>query len=212
MNQIMWNPKDEQIQTSQMIAFMNFVNKRFDTCFRNYNELYNWSNEKAEDFWGCFWEYSDIIHNKSFNHVVDDIHCMPGAKWFEGATLNFAENLLRYRDEKVAISFYGEDGNQISITYKELYNKVTRLSNSLRKMGVKKNDRVAGFMPNIPETIIAMLATSSIGAIWTSCSPDFGIKGVLDRFSQIDPKVIFTASGYQYNGKHIDCLKKLQNI
>ena len=212
MNQIMWTPEDKQIQISQMMTFMNFVNKRYNISLRDYNQLYNWSIEKAADFWGCFWEYSDIIHHKSFDNVVDDIHRMPGAKWFEGVTLNFAENLLRYQDDKVAICFYGEDGNQISLTYSELYNTVARLSISLRKMGIKKNDRVAGFMPNIPETIIAMLATSSIGAIWTSCSPDFGIKGVLDRFSQIEPKLIFTASGYQYNGKQIDCLEKLQKI
>ncbi len=212
MNQIMWTPEDKQIQTSQMMTFMNFVNKRYNLSLRDYNQLYNWSIEKATDFWGCFWEYSDIIHHKSFDNVVDDIHHIPGAKWFEGVTLNFAENLLRYQDDKVAICFYGEDGNQISLTYSELYNTVARLSISLRKMGIKKNDRVAGFMPNIPETIIAMLATSSIGAIWTSCSPDFGIKVVLDRFSQIEPKLIFSASGYQYNGKQIDCLEKLQKI
>ena len=212
MSQIMWTPTDKQKQTSQMMTFMNFVNKRFNISLTNYNQLYNWSIDKSADFWGCFWDYSDIIHHTSFYNIVDDIHHMPGAKWFEGATLNFAENLLRYKDEKVAICFYGEDGNKISLTYRELYNSVARLSNSLRKMGIKKNDRVAGFMPNIPETIIAMLATSSIGAIWTSCSPDFGIKGVLDRFSQIKPKLIFSASGYQYNGKHIDCLEKLQNI
>ena len=212
MNQIMWKPGDKQIQTSQMMTFMNFVNKRYNISLRNYNQLYNWSIEKAADFWGCFWEYSDIIHHTSFSNVVDDIHLMPGAKWFDGATLNFAENMLRYQDEKVAICFYGEKGNQISLTYNELYSQVARIANSLRNMGIKKNDRVAGLMPNIPETIVAMLATSSIGAIWSSCSPDFGIKGVLDRFSQIEPKVIFTTSGYQYNGKHIDCLEKLKNI
>ena len=212
MNQIMWTPTDKQKQSSQMMTFINFVNKRFNIPLRNYNQLYNWSIDNSAEFWGCFWEYSDIIHHTSFYNVVDDIHQMPGAKWFEGATLNFAENLLRYQDEKVAICFYGEDGDKITLTYKELYSSVARLSNSLRKMGIKKNDRVAGFMPNIPETIIAMLATSSIGAIWTSCSPDFGIKGVLDRFSQIKPKLLFSASGYQYNGKHIDCLEKLQNI
>jgi acetoacetyl-CoA synthetase len=144
--------------------------------------------------------------------VVDDLGKMPGAKWFDGATLNFTENLLRYRDDKIAIHFYGEDGTQSSLSYRELHDQVSRLARSMREMGIVKNDRVAGFMPNIPETIITMLATASIGAIWSSCSPDFGIKGVLDRFQQIEPKLIFAADGYLYNGKTIDCLSKLKNI
>ncbi|SVD55452.1 uncharacterized protein METZ01_LOCUS408306, partial [marine metagenome] len=167
---------------------------------------------EAENFWECFWIYSKIIHHSPFHDVVDDINQMPGAKWFEGATLNFSENLLRYRDNKVAIHFYGEDGNQEKLTYKELYEAVSKLAQSMRKIGVAKNDRVAGLMPNIPETIIAMLAASSIGAIWSSCSPDFGIKGVLDRFSQIKPKLIITTTGYIYNGKEINCLEKIKNI
>ena len=137
---------------------------------------------------------------------------MPGAKWFDGATLNFTENLLRYRDDKIAIHFYGEDGTQSSLSYRELHDQVSRLARSMREMGIVKNDRVAGFMPNIPETIITMLATASIGAIWSSCSPDFGIKGVLDRFQQIEPKLIFAADGYLYNGKTIDCLFRLKKI
>ncbi len=212
MSQIMWNPKYDKMQSSQMMIFMHFVNNRFDICLENYNDLYKWSIEKTAEYWECFWDYSDIIHHKSYSHVVDDIDQMPGAKWFEGSTLNFAENLLRYRDNKVAITFYNEDANQISMTYDKLYSEVARISIYLRKIGIKKNDRIAGFMPNIPETIVAMLATASIGAIWTSCSPDFGIKGALDRFSQIEPKVIITASGYQYNGKHIDSINTLHNI
>jgi acetoacetyl-CoA synthetase len=144
--------------------------------------------------------------------VVDDLGKMPGAKWFDGATLNFTENLLRYRDAKIAIHFYGEDGTQSSLSYRALHDQVSRLARSMREMGIVKNDRVAGFMPNIPETIITMLATASIGAIWSSCSPDFGIKGVLDRFQQIEPKLVFAADGYLYNGKTIDCLSKLKNI
>ena len=159
-----------------------------------------------------FWEYSKIIHHSPYSDVVDDILKMPGAKWFEDATLNFAGNLLRHRDNKIAIHFYGEDGTQSSLSYRELHDQVSRLARSMREIGIVKNDRVAGFMPNIPETIITMLATASIGAIWSSCSPDFGIKGVLDRFQQIEPKLIFAADGYLYNGKTIDCLSKLKKI
>ncbi len=212
MHSIMWQPTEEQINNSQMMDYMQLVNQKFGLSLKKYSQLYDWSIEKAEDFWGSFWEYSQIIHHSPYSQVVDDLGKMPGAKWFDGATLNFAENLLRYRDDKIAILFQGEDGTQSSLTYKELHDQVSRLARSMREMGIVKNDRVAGFMPNIPETIITMLATASIGAIWSSCSPDFGIKGVLDRFQQIEPKLIFAADGYLYNGKTIDCLSKLKKI
>ena len=208
----MWQPTEEQINNSQMMDYMQLVNQKFGLSLKKYSQLYDWSIEKAEDFWGSFWEYSQIIHHSPYSQVVDDLGKMPGAKWFDGATLNFAENLLCHRDDKIAILFQGEDGTQSSLTYKELHDQVSRLARSMREMGIVKNDRVAGFMPNIPETIITMLATASIGAIWSSCSPDFGIKGVLDRFQQIEPKLIFAADGYLYNGKTIDCLSKLKNI
>jgi len=208
----MWQPTEEQINNSQMMDYMQLVNQKFGLSLKKYSQLYDWSIEKAEDFWGSFWEYSQIIHHSPYSKVVDDLGKMPGAKWFDGATLNFTENLLRYRDDKIAIHFYGEDGTQSSLSYRELHDQVSRLARSMREMGIVKNDRVVGFMPNIPETIITMLATASIGAIWSSCSPDFGIKGVLDRFQQIEPKLIFAADGYLYNEKTIDCLSKLKNI
>ena len=208
----MWQPNGEQITGSQMVQFMAFINSRYELAIEDYSQLYQWSIDQVEDFWSSFWDFSQIIYHSPYHSVIDDINKMPGAKWFEGTTLNFAENLLRYRDTKIAIQFYGEDGRQFSLTYKELYNQVSQLSQSMREMGIVKNDRVIGFMSNIPETVIAMLAAASIGAIWSSCSQDFGIKGVLDRFSQIKPKLIFAAERYQYNGKQIDCLLKLQNI
>ena len=162
----MWQPTEEQINNSQMIDYIQFVNQKFRLSLKDYSQLYDWSIEKAEDFWGSFWEYSKIIHHSPYSDVVDDILKMPGAKWFEGATLNFAENLLRYLDDKIAIHFYGEDGTQSSLSYKELYDQASRLVQSMREIGIVKSDRVVGFMPNIPETIIAMLATVSIGAIW----------------------------------------------
>jgi len=212
MHSIMWQPAEKQFNNSQMMDYMQFVNQKFELSLENYSQLYDWSIEKAEDFWSSFWEHSQIIHHSPYTQVVDDLFKMPGAKWFEGATLNFAENLLHHCDDKIAINFYGENGKQSLLTYKELYDQVSRLAYSMREMGIVKNDRVVGFMPNLPETVIAMLATASIGAIWSSCSPDFGIKGVLDRFQQIKPKLIFTADGYQYNGKTIDCLSKLKKI
>ena len=208
----MWQPTVEQINNSQMMGYIQFVNQKFELSLKDYSQLYDWSIEMAKDFWESFWEYSKIIYSSPYSDVVDDIKKMPSAKWFEGATLNFAENLLRHRDDKIAIQFYGEDGTQSSLSYRELYDKVSRLVESMCEMGIVKNDRVVGFMPNIPETVIAMLATASIGAIWSSCSPDFGIKGVLDRFKQIKPKLIFTADGYWYNGKQIDCTIKIKEI
>ena len=208
----MWKPSEEQINNSQMLGYIQFVNKKFELSLKDYSQLYDWSIEMAKDFWESFWEYSKIIYSSPYSDVVDDINKMPGAKWFEGATLNFAENLLRHRDDKIAIQFYGEDGTQSSLSYRELYDQVSRLVESMSEMGIVKNDRVVGFMPNIPETVIAMLATASIGAIWSSCSPDFGTKGVLDRFKQIQPKLIFTADGYWYNGKQVDCTIKVKKI
>ena len=212
MSKILWKPQQKNSQSSQMMTFINFVNDRFNSSIKNYHDLYEWSINDASVFWECFWEFSEIIYHDDFTDVVDDINLMPGANWFAGSSLNFTENLLRHKDKKVAIHFYAEDGYQKLITYLELHDLVARLAYSMRKMGIKKNDRVVGFMPNIPETIIAMLATASIGAIWSSCSQDFGIKGVLDRFSQIKPKLIFTTLGYVYNGKEINCIEKINDI
>ena len=135
-----------------------------------------------------------------------------GPKWFVGTRLNFAENLLRYRDDREAIVFWNEHGAQRRLTYRELYDEVARVAAALRGSGVGVGDRVAGFMPNVPETVIAMLAATSIGAIWSSCSPDFGVNGVLDRFGQIQPRVLFCADGYRYAGREIDCLDRVREI
>jgi acetoacetyl-CoA synthetase len=158
------------------------------------------------------WKFAHIIASESYTQICDDMSKMPGAEWFSGARLNFAENLLKYSDDKIAIKFYGEDKVYRQLTYSQLCNEVEKFSTALRNMGVQKGDRVAGFIPNMPEAIIAMLATSSIGAIWSSSSPDFGIKGVLDRFSQIEPKVVIAADGYYFKGKSFDSLERLNGI
>ena len=208
----MWKPSVEQIERSQMFEFKEFINTRHGLNLGSYQDLHEWSVDNIHEFWAFAWEFFDIIHTQPYTQVVDDVSEMPGAKWFTGARLNFAENLLRRRDDKTALIFKGESQPVRKLTYAELYSEVAKTAAALRTAGVEKGDRVAGFVPNMPESIIAMLATTSIGAIWSSSSPDFGIKGVLDRFSQIEPKVLFAANGYFYNGKFHDSLEKLKGI
>ncbi len=212
MSKLLWEPSEEQIKTSNMYRFMQVVNDKYNQAFNDYASLYDWSIEKIPDFWATLWEFADIIAAKPYDQVIDDVSKMPGARWFSGARLNFAENLLRYRDNRSALIFKGEAQESIKITYAELYDEVARLAKSLREAGVQTDDRVVGFMPNMPAAIIAMLAATSIGATWSSCSPDFGIKGVLDRFGQIKPKVLFTADGYSFKGKNVDSLERIANI
>ena len=195
-----------------MYRFMNFVNTKFNQNFSEYNSLYQWSTDNIPDFWAATWEFVEINATKPYDQVIDDIRKMPGAKWFPGSQLNFAENLLRYRDHRTALVFRGEDRVTGKMTYATLYDETARVARSLKSAGIRAGDRVAGFMPNMPETIIAMLAAASIGATWSSCSPDFGTKGVLDRFGQIEPRVLFTADGYFFKGNHFDSLEKISNI
>jgi acetoacetyl-CoA synthetase len=195
-----------------MYRFMNYINEKYSQNITEYPSLYQWSIENIPDFWAAMWEFAGIKASKPYDQIIDDLGKMPGAKWFAGTRLNFAENLLRYKDNQTALIFKGEDQVAARMTYAELYDEVARVARSLRAAGVKAADRVVGFMPNMPETIIAMLAATSIGATWSSCSPDFGIKGVLDRFGQIQPKVIFTADGYFFMGKHLDSLARISNI
>ena len=210
MENILWIPAHPE--KTQMARFLNRVNEIVNLEMKSYDELFNWSVKHSPDFWAQIWDFCEIKHSIPYTEVVDDVKKMPGAKWFSGAKLNYAENLLRYRDDKIAIQFKGEGQPVRSLTYQELFVEVEKLAHSLREFGVRKGDRVSGFIPNIPEAIIAMLASASIGAIWSSSSPDFGIKGVLDRFAQIEPKIIFAANGYFYNGKTFDSLDKLQGI
>ncbi|MBW2479034.1 MAG: acetoacetate--CoA ligase [Deltaproteobacteria bacterium] len=212
MSKLLWEPTEEQIKQSNMYRFMNTVNKKYHQDFQAYAPLYEWSIENIADFWETLWDFADIIASKPYDQVIDDESKMPGAKWFSGARLNFAENLLRYRDDRVALIFKGEAQPSIKITYADLYDEVARLAKALKGAGVQIGDRVVGFMPNMPAAIIAMLAATSIGATWSSCSPDFGIKGVLDRFGQIKPKVLFTANGYSFKGKKLDSLERIADI
>jgi acetoacetyl-CoA synthetase len=212
MAKLLWQPTEDQIKQSNMYRYMQFVNRRYDQTFDSYDDLYRWSVAAIPDFWASVWEFMGIRATHSYDRVVDDVQKMPGARWFEGAQLNFAENLLRYRDDRTAIIFKGEDRPVTRLSYAELYAAVARTASALRASGVTAGDRVVGFMPNMPQTIIAMLAAVSLGATWSSCSPDFGIKGVLDRFGQIQPKVLFTANGYAFKGKAIDSLGRIAAI
>ena len=210
--ELLWNPSEERQRKANITAFMRKVNKRFGQKFRSYDELYDWSIENIPDFWAAVWDFAEIRFSINYDTVVDDVKKMPGARWFRGARLNYAENLLRYRDEHVALIFKSEARESTRMTYAELYDQVARCAKSMRDCGVIPGDRVVGFLPNMIETVVAMLASASIGAVWSSCSPDFGINGVLDRFGQIEPKILFTADGYFYNGKTFDSLTRVRSI
>jgi acetoacetyl-CoA synthetase len=207
-----WIPSAKRVQEANMTRFMAFVNNKHGTEFKSYEDLYNWSIAEIPAFWSAMWEFGEIVASRKFDRVVDDLTKMPGARWFSGARLNFAENLLRFRDDRTAIVFKGEGRETVRITYAELFAQVARLAKALREAGVGPDDRVAGFMPNLPETVIAMLAAASLGCVWSSCSPDFGLRGVLDRFCQIQPKILFTADGYLYGGKRFDSLERVRGI
>jgi len=212
MNTILWKPSKDQINSSQLEAFRLQVNSRFNLKIENYSELHSWSISNINNFWKAIWGFMAIKCSSNYNQVVDDENKMPGAKWFDGLLFNFAENLLRIKSDKAAIIFQSENADSKIISYNELYDEVEKVASTLRKMGIKNGDRIVGIMPNLPETVIAMLATTSIGAIWSSCSPDFGTQGILDRFTQINPKIIFASDGYFYKGKSFDSLNKLKDL
>ena len=210
MKKLLWKPLEESKHQANMTRFMNFVNQKHGYNFSDYNELYGWSVEDIPAFWEAVWQFAGIKASRPYQRVVDNLEDMLGARWFAGAELNFAENLLRYRDDRTALIFKGEAMDEpVRITYAGLYNQVARLAAAMREMGVTVGDRVAGYMPNMIETVVAMLATTSIGAAWTSCSPDFGTKGVFDRFGQIRPKVLFTANGFSNYGRIVNSLERV---
>ncbi len=212
MGRMLWKPSEEQVKRSNMYRFMQIVNQRYNKSFSTYNELYQWSIDNIPDFWKEVWEFEGIQASEPYVRVIDDLTKMPGAKWFEGARLNFAQHLLRYRDDRIALVFKGEEQPAVRISYATLFDEVARLAAYLKDFGIQPGDRVVGFMPNMPQTVYAMLAATSLGAVWSSCSPDFGIKGVLDRFGQIKPRIIFTADGYWFKGKRMDSIERMAGI
>ncbi|MEM0953041.1 MAG: acetoacetate--CoA ligase [Pseudomonadota bacterium] len=211
----LWRPSAARIAEANITRFTGYVNERHQLSLSDYDSLHQWSLTHAEDFWRAVWGFCRVIGDAGATVLTGDSFSTdnpPGPQWFPQASINFAENLLRYRDDQIAIVSILETGRRRDLTYGELYRKVAQLAASLKAQGVGPGDRVAGFLPNIPEAVIAMLATASLGATWSSCSPDFGINGVMDRFGQIEPRVLFCADGYFYSGKTCDSLERVKEI
>ncbi|WP_035108217.1 acetoacetate--CoA ligase [Desulfovirgula thermocuniculi] len=208
----LWVPSPERVREANMTRFTAFVNERYNLHLRDYFDLYRWSVENIPDFWAAMWDYGGIVASAGYTAVVDDLSKFPGARWFPGARLNFAENLLRYRDDHTALIFRGEGGRRKTMTYRELYDTVGRLARALREAGVGPGDRVVAYMPNLIETAVAMLAATSIGAIWSSCATDIGPQAALDRLGQVEPKVMFTVDGYVYKGRHFSTLANAAEV
>ena len=210
MNEPIWQPSAQRVAASNLARFIE--SERGHLAHGDYASLYDWSISRPDEFWAAVWRFCGVRAATPYERVVAGLDRMPGARWFEGATLNYAENLLAPDREGPAIVFANERGERLEITWPELRGRVASVAAALRKCGVERGDRVAGFLANRPETVIAMLAAASIGAIWTSCSPDFGTEAVLDRFGQIEPKVLFATDGYFYNGKDIDSMPVVRSL
>ena len=209
--QPLWTPSPQRVASSELTHFRELVNKRFGLDLRDYRALHAWSVDQRAEFWNLIWDYCGVIGEKGERRLIDGDR-MPGARFFPDARLNFAENLLRRRDGVTAIIFRGEDKVERKLTFAELDALVSRLQQALAAAGVGQGDRIAAMLPNVPEAVALMLAVTSLGAIFSSCSPDFGERGVLDRFGQIEPKVFISCDGYWYAGKRISIESKLTAI
>ncbi|XP_052222832.1 acetoacetyl-CoA synthetase-like isoform X2 [Dreissena polymorpha] len=209
---VMWRPCKDG--TTKYRLLKNRVEKKYNCCFEDYKSFHRWSCQNYSEFWEEVWTFTDVKHSQPFIKVIDKTKGIADIpEWFTGSRLNFAENLLRYDDDNIAIYSTGEGCDGIAtLTFKELRQKVAVYASALGRLGVKVGDRVVGYIPNCPEAVIAMLAAASIGAIWSSTSPDFGVLGVLERFSQIQPKVIFSVNAVHYNGKVHDHIEKLEKV
>jgi acetoacetyl-CoA synthetase len=202
--ELLWVPSEERIAASRMAQYLDSVNRNRDNRLLTYDELWRWSVDDLDGFWRSIWDYFDIVASAPPTSVLRDRR-MPGARWFPGAQLNWAENLLRHAtDERPAVISVREQAPAVEMSWAELTAQVASLAAELRALGVRPGDRVAAYLPNIPHTVIALLATASIGAIWSCCAPDFGTKGVIDRFQQIEPTVLIAVDGYRFGGKEVD--------
>ena len=208
----LWQPSAERIAAANLTQFTREIEESWGVELADYAALHRFSIDEMEKFWTSLWDFSRVVAETRGERVLVDGGKMPGARFFPDARLNFAENLLRRRDDSLAIVFRAEDQVERQLTWRELYDAVSRMARALRAAGIVAGDRCAGFTPNAPEALIAMLAAASIGAVWTSCSPDFGVQGVLDRFGQIEPSVLFTADGYFYNGQTHDSLARITEV
>ena len=212
MNEPLWTPSPERVAASNLTAFAVQARTRHGAPQGDYAALWRWSVDEREAFWLALAEFAGVIWERGPAPVLQHRDSMPGCVWFEDTRLNFAENLLARRDEHPALIFVNERGSRRELSFLELHAEVARIAAGLRELGLRPGDRVAGYLPNLPEAVVAMLATASVGAVWTSCSPDFGINGVLDRFGQIEPRVLFTADGYYYAGKTLDSITPIRGV
>ena len=208
----LWQPSDQQISAANITRLKNTIEDQFNVSLPDYPALHAWSVNNLEAFWSLVWDDCGVIASSSYDNVITNPEKMPGAQWFPGARLNYAENLLRKTGSEAAIVFRSEDAVRRQLSHDQLRAQVACCAGYLKSVGVEAGDRVVGFMPNMPETVVAMLATASLGAVWSSCSPDFGVQGVLDRFGQIEPKVVFTSDGYFYNGKFHQSSEKVSQF
>lgn len=211
-NPILWEPSGDFIAESNLNDFRDHVNRHYDLALENYNDLYQWSIDNTPSFWSCVWDYCGVIAPEKGEQIVHNPGKMPGAQFFPDAKLNYAENLLQRKGKEIALIFNGESKVSRQWSYDDLHKQVSLIQQALNRAGITAGDRIAGLLPNMPETISTMLGVASIGAIWSSASPDFGIQGVVDRFGQIAPKILFAVDGYYYNGKWVDCLDKIENL
>jgi acetoacetyl-CoA synthetase len=212
VTQPIWTPPAARVAASNLTHFAAFARGRHGAPAGDYDALWRWSVDEREAFWSALVEFAGVIRTPGIAPVLRDRERMPGAVWFADTHLNYAENLLAGAGEGPAIVFCNERGERRELGFDELRVDVARVAAGLRALGVGPGERVAGFLPNLPEAVVAMLATTSLGATWTSCSPDFGIQGVLDRFGQVAPRVLFTADGYFYNGRTIDSLAAVRSV
>ena len=215
MSHALWQPSEQYRRQSNLWRFMQFVNTEWRTSFCDYDATYRWSIEHKAEFWQGVWRFCAIESSNAWTEVLSRTQTFPGYEWFSGARLNFAQNLLRQHKvypDKPALICRGENSTRRQLTYAELYSQVARLSQAMRALGVQCGDRVAGYMPNTAQTVVAMLASASLGAVWSSCSPDFGVNAVVDRFGQIAPKLLFVSDGYFYKGQPINTLAKVKQI
>ncbi len=200
MNEPVWRPSPDRVERSQMTAFIRRAAAEWAAGIPDYAALYERSLSDPERFWRLMWEFGELRGDMGAR-VIERPDAMPGARFFPDATLNFAENLLRRRDDAPAIFFRGEEGPLRVVSWAELYAGIAAFAAALRLAGIRPGDRVAGYVPNVPEAVIAALGSAAVGAVWSSCSPDFGVRGVLDRFGQIEPRLLVTADAYRYAGR-----------
>jgi acetoacetyl-CoA synthetase len=212
MGKLLWQPSQQRISQANITRFSELVSKRYGVKIESYWQFYDWSIRRIPDFWAAMWDFAGIRASSEYETVVDNLQKFPGANWFPGARLNFAENLLRHRDDSDAFVFRGETQRSAKITHAQLFDQVTNLAAALRAIGVRAGDRACAYMPNLIQTVVAMLATTSVGAIWSSCGTELGPQAVLDRFSQIEPKVLFTVDGYFYRNKTFNTLANAEKI